>query len=84
MFDDCKREIQESRKENNDLQNENEELQSSIEFCHNHTNDLKKRIYELQSMFSISHDGALNDRVIELEDYTRKKSPHLWHCRTGW
>ena len=37
------------RKENNDLRNENKELQISIEFCHNQTNDLKKHIDELQS-----------------------------------
>ena len=53
MFDDCKLEIQELRKENNDLRNGNKELENSIEFCHNQTNDIKKRIDVLQSKLSI-------------------------------
>ena len=74
MFDDCKREIQDLRKENNDLRNENKELQRSIEFGHSQTNDLRKRIDELQSKISISHDADLSDRVMKLEDQTRKKN----------
>ena len=41
MFDDCKREIQDLRKENNYLSDENKKLQNSIGFCHNQTIDLK-------------------------------------------
>ena len=73
MFDDCKRETQHLRKENNELRNENKDLKNSIELCHNQTNDLKKCIEELRSKFSTSHDINLNDRVMKLEVYIRKK-----------
>ena len=39
MRDACKREIQDLRKENNELCNENKELQISMEFSHNQTSD---------------------------------------------
>ena len=57
-----------------DLHNENKEFQSSIEFFHNQTNDLKKRIDEVQSKFSFSHAADLSVRVMKLEDYTGKKN----------
>ena len=74
MFKDCKRDIEKLRNENNELCTENKELQKSIEFCHNQTIDLKKRIDELQGAFGTSHEADLSERVMKLEDYTRKKN----------
>ena len=61
MFEDCKCDIEKLRNENNELHTENSELQKSVEFSHNQTIDLKKRINELQSEFSTSHDVDLGD-----------------------
>ena len=84
MFDDCKREMHDLSKEKIELRIENKELQNGIVFCHNQINDLKRRINELQSKISTSHDADLSDRVMELEDYIGKKSPHKWYCGVGW
>ena len=66
----------------NDLCNEIKELQIIIEVCHNHTNELKRRIDNLQSKFITSHDANLSDRIMKSEDYTMKKrSPYKWYCR---
>ena len=73
MFHDCEREILDLRKDDNEVCTENIELQKSMEFRHNQTNDLKRRIDELQSEFSTSHDTDLSNRVMKLEDNTRKK-----------
>ena len=84
MFEDCKRDIERLRNGNSKLRTENKELQNTIEFCHNQTIDLKKRIDELQSTFSTSHDADLGIRVKKLEDYPRKKNPpYKWQCRAG-
>ena len=83
MFADCKHDIERLRNENNELRTENKELQNSIQFRHNQTIDLKKRSDELQSAFSTLHDADLGDRVMKLEDYTRKKKPP-YKCRAGW
>ena len=74
MFDDGRREIQDLRKENDDLRNENKELPNSIDIFHIQTNDLRKRIDELRSEFIIWHDADLSDRVMKLENFTRKKN----------
>ena len=74
LFDNCKREIQELRMENNALRNGNKELQNRIEFCHNQTNDLKKRINALLSKINISHGDGLSDRVMKLGDHARKRT----------
>ena len=84
MFEDCKQDIEKLRNENIEFRTENKELQKSIEFCHNETIDLKKRIDELQSAFGTSHEADLGDRVMKLEDYTRKKNPLKWYWRAGW
>ena len=65
MFEDCKRDIEKIRNENNELRTENNQLQNCKELCHNQTIDLKKRINELQSAFSTSHDADLGDRVMK-------------------
>ena len=57
----------------NKLRTENKELQSNIESCRNQTIDIKRRVDELQSGFSNSYNVDLSVRVMELEDYTRKK-----------
>ena len=59
-------------------------IQSSIEFCHNQTIDLKKRFDELQSAFSTSHDADLGDRVLKLKDYTEKNLPIIDTVELGW
>ena len=73
MFEDCKRGIEKLRSVSNELRTGNKEHQDSIELCHNQTVDFKKRDDELQSAFSTSHDADLSDRVMNLEDYTKKK-----------
>ena len=81
IFKDSKGETQELHNEKkNEWCTENKDLQNSIEFCHNQTNDLKRHIDELQSAFSTLHDADLSDRVMKLEDYT-KKTPYKWYCR---
>ena len=74
MLEDCKRDIEILRNENNELRTENKELKNSIELCHNQTFHLKKHTHELQSVFSTSHDSDLGNRVMKLEDYTRRKT----------
>ena len=74
MFEDCKRVIEKLCNENNELRTENEELRNKIEFCHNHSIDLTRRIDELQSAFSTSHQADLSDRAMKLEHYTKKKA----------
>ena len=70
--------------EKKELRAENKELQHNIELCHNQTKHLKIRINKLQSNFSTSQDADLGDRVMKLEDYARKESPHKSYCRAGW
>ena len=73
IFEDFKREIQQLHNKNNELCNENKELQNSNGFWRSKTNDLKRRIDELRSPFSTSHDAELSDQVMTLLDYTREK-----------
>ena len=49
------------------LRNEDKDLQKNLWFCHDQTIDLQKRINELQSVFSASHDDYLSDHVRTLE-----------------
>ena len=58
MFEDCKRDIEKLRNGNNELRTENADILISIYFYHNQTNDLKRRINELQSAFSTVHDAG--------------------------
>ena len=55
------------------MRDENKEQQKNIEFCQNQSNYLKRRIDELRSPFSTSHDAELSDQVMTLLDYTREK-----------
>ena len=53
-FDVCKREVRNLGQENNEMRSENKLLQNSIEFCHNQTNNPKRRNDELLNKFSTS------------------------------
>ena len=73
MFGDCKREIQRLRNKNNELHTENREIHKIIEYFHEQTTYLKKRINEHQSAFIPLRDADLKERVKKLEYCTRKK-----------